>query len=239
MKKMVFLLTLCMYNSFYAQVTGNDDELHIVFGLKYEADDPSSQLGIHWEKESPASEVVLEGRSPLKYTVRLENDTIATLYRNEGNKLIFQDTIVHDGRPISYIEGKEIFSEFVTTDFDKDGDQDFLCWIASNVNLNKWTIIYLNDQKQKKLVKLVNNADGTDIWAYPQYNEKEKLIECELFSGVYGFQSNYTFRLEGHIAVPVYKEERDSTQVRAGTDDEGITQEFVGKNGQWELVKEK
>ncbi|AWH85736.1 hypothetical protein HYN59_11730 [Flavobacterium album] len=223
---------ICVCGPLTAQTTIYNGEKCLTYHLKHEANDTMSITGIQWEREKPSSEFTLKGKVPVKYSLQLENDTIAKLVWHNGKKDIFQEMIHHIGWPIRRIDGKNIISEFKITDFDKDGDEDLLCIVASNMNGNQWTIIYLNDQNQTKLVKLLNNADNTDIWDNPHYDNKTKLIECELFSGAYGIQSNYTFRLEKHNAIPVYKEERDLTN------EEPVIQEFVGENGEWKLKKE-
>jgi len=235
MYKVAALLLFFTIMPAYAQTINYRGDKFVLFRLENEVNDRNSITGIQWKLEKPISEFTLKGITQTKYSIRLKNDTIALLYRLEGKKLIFQETISHYGWPLRRINGKEIISEFKITDFDCDGNEDLLCCAASNINGNQWTLIYLNDQKKRKLVKLMNNADKTDIWDNPHYNKKKKLIECELFSGVFGFQSTYTFRLENHIALPVYKEERNYTSVDAKTGEGEVIQEFTGDSGIWKL----
>jgi len=235
MHKVAALLFLLIIIPAYTQTINYQGDKYVLFRLENKENNSVLNTSIHWKLENPVSEFTLKGKAPTKYSIRLKNDTIALLYRHDDKKLILHDTISHSGWPLRRINGKEIISEFKITDFDCDGNEDLLCCAASNINGNQWTLIYLNDQKQRKLVKLMNNADKTDIWDNPHYNKKKKLIECELFSGVFGFQSTYTFRLENHIALPVYKEERNYTSVDAKTGEGEVIQEFTGDSGIWKL----
>lgn len=210
-----------------------EGDKYVVFNLKH-ATDTTSIDGIDWKKENLTSEFTLKGKNNLRYSININNDSIARLSRFDGEKFIFQENISITDWTISRTENNTIISEFKIIDFNKDGNEDLVCWVGTNVNGNVWTVIYLNIPEKKKLEKLYS-ADGTDIWDAPAYDSKTKIISCELVSGAYGFNSTYTHKLVNYIAIPLERENRNYTSVNAETGEGAIIETFVGEKGKWKL----
>ncbi|OYQ47212.1 hypothetical protein CHU92_01110 [Flavobacterium cyanobacteriorum] len=200
MKLLWLWLLLLLPLSSFSQT--EEEEEFVLFNLKYPSDTLSVD-GIDWEKENLTSEFTLRGKTQLLYAIKIENDTTAKLLINEKEKWVVQENIPITGWALRRIDKDVIFSEFKIKDFDKDGDEDLICWVNSNMNGNVWTIIFLNDQKTQKLVKLWDSAEETDIWDDPVYDNRKKIIECELYSGVYGFQYKSTYKLNDLEAIPI------------------------------------
>lgn len=188
---------------------------------------------IDYSKGKPKCEFTLKGKIPLKYTFYLENDSTASLHQFKKNKLQRQESLHY--QPFMWqLENNVVMSNFKVTDFDRDGDEDLLCWVFSNVNGNEWTIIFINDQKQQKLVRLYNTADKTDIWDRPQFDKKTNTINTELYGSVFGTSEESSYRLQnGLTVIPLKKHYQDRTGKRI------YDYEYVGKNGKWKLISKK
>jgi hypothetical protein len=133
---------------------------------------------------------------------------------------------------VSRIEGAQVISEFKITDFDNDGDEDLICWTSTNINGNMWTVIFLNDQRQQKLVKLYNFADDTDIWNRPEFDIETGIINCTLDGSAYGASEESSYKLNYLTPVPLIKERQERYNSRYIEDFY-----FKGKKGKWQLVK--
>jgi len=226
-----FLLLLLALPCFFAchQVKEFDDETYIVFPPKDTLAD-----SINWQQENMRTEFQLRGNNPLRYALHPVNDTITQLSRWVDGTWQLQESIQHSGWVYHYVEKDSIRSYFKITDFDKDGDQDLTCVSAININANTWTIIFLYDEKQSKLIKLINTAATrfTDIWDDPHYDTQTGLINTELYSGANGIQNTATYRLQGTSALPVLKEETNFTYQDYYT----ITT-YKGEHGRWKRLK--
>lgn len=214
-------------------ITANDSNTKypIVFEKTVPVND-SSDIGIDWKVEKPVAEFELAGKNKLTYRFELLNDSIAALSQKvKGN---WQEQDKFQFEPWHWIvQDSLVISNFETKDFDKDGDDDVLCCLFSNINGNEWTLIYLNDGS--KLVKLYDTADDTDQWLMPIYKENTKTLHTEMFSSAYGVANTATYRLEGTTAIPLKKEEGDSA-----TDTMVITHyTYKGENGKWKLTKKE
>lgn len=214
---------------FSGQPVSAQKEKKIVFKLNF-ATDTTSVDGIDWQREKPTEEFKLRGTN-VKYQLRPLNDSLTVLYRGEGKSFVLQEIIRHTFWTMRRVEDGMIFSEFKLVDFNKDGYEDLLCWTASNVNGNEWTLIYLYDPEKQKLVKLYNNADHTDIWDMPRYNPKNSTIKCELFSSAYGYSSESIFKLKKIAAYPLKQTCWDSTHP-----DVIITKKYIGLGDKWKLI---
>jgi hypothetical protein len=179
---LLFVLLLPIFAT--SQVIVYDNEMFLEFTLLFH-EDSISATGIDWKKEKLISEFTLSGSRPLRYSLTLKNDTIAILSRYNNRKWELQEEMAYTDWAVSRIEGAQVISEFKITDFDNDGDEDLICWTSTNINGNMWTVIFLNDQRQQKLVKLYNFADDTDIWNRPEFDIETGIINCTLDGSAY------------------------------------------------------
>lgn len=230
MKLSLFILLLSVFS--YSQVKKYDGEKYLEFTLKY-ATDTTTVDGIDWKRENLISEFTLKGKFPLRYSVRLLNDSEALLSQYNNSKWVVQDTIEISGWTSSYIEGNTIISKFKITDFDKDGNEDLTCWIFTNMHNDISTTIFLNNPKQQKLIKLYDFAEDTDVWMDPKYDSKSKKMYCLDYTGLYGLQSESTYKLINQLAIPITKTVIDTNDPALI-----IEQEYKGKNGKWHLISE-
>lgn len=228
MKYFVFLFLL-ICNTIYSQTEAHTLTM-LTFELHYP---PMGDNDIDWDREKPKCEFILNGKTPLKYSMALENDTIASLSRYENEQWILQEDMQYQSYFL-YREENELFSHFRIADFDKDGDEDLLCWIFSNINGNEWTIVFLNDQKNKKLIRLIDTTENTDIWDRPEYDEKTKVINCTLDGSAFGVSAESTFILDDLTAIPLKRHYQDRLHSRHIVD-----YYYVGESGKWKLVKKK
>lgn len=229
MKTFSILFALFVFSVLNAQVTTLEGEKFVTFKLKYKADYAGSDVGINWKKEQPVSEFTLNGKIPAKYSIRLENDTLSTILKQEGGKWIVKEKMEHSPWPLRKIDDKVLVSEFKITDFDKDGNEDLVCWVNTNINGNQWSLIYLNDGQ--KLIKLWNDADETAIWDRPEYDETTGFISIQRDGSAYGTSEESIFLLEGYGVSPVSKHYQDR-------EEESITDYYyAGNNGKWELYQ--
>jgi hypothetical protein len=228
--KCFLLLLLALPISLLAQVRTYNGEKFVEFTMQF-PEDSTSLTGVDWAREKLEATFTLKGKSPLAYRVKPLNDTIIELWQLKNNKWQLQENIEYFGWALHrWDEGNKIISELKITDFDHDGDEDLVCWVNSNINGNEWTIIFINDEKQQKLVKLVNTAAlyNSDIWDAPVYDPATGIISTELFSGAYGIQNTATYRLQGTTALPLVKEEDDM-----GNPDYLVHTTYKGENGKW------
>lgn len=232
MKYFLLVLPLALLFSCHdkEQVTVYNGEKFLEFNLQFPIDSISKE--IDWNREKPVSEFTLNGKTPLRYSVALKNDTIAVLSQFYDGKWELQENISYTEWAVSRIENNKIISEFKITDFDNDGDEDLVCWANTNVNGNVWTVIFLNDQNTKKLVKLYNTADNTDIWDMPQYDAATGTINCTLNGSAYGASEESSYKLENITAKPITKSRQDRYD-----SEEIIDIDYVGKSGKWEIIK--
>ena len=206
----------------------NDNSKYIIIFDKTAPVNDSSDIGINWKVEKPVAEFDLEGSNKLTYRFTLLNDTIAVLSQKVNDAWKEQDKF--EFQPWRWIiTDTEVASQFEIKDFDKDGDEDLLCWVMSNINGNEWTYIYLNDGS--KLVKLYDTAEDSFFWFAPKYDEKKATFKSQYYGSAYGHDFESLYKLEGTNAIPLskYYEERSGKEIR---DDY-----YKGVKGKWKLVK--
>ncbi len=231
MKLLWLLLLLPLLSS--AQTEVRDSVTYLTFKVNHPQNISEKDFDeVDFSKEQPESEFILHGDIPLTYRFKLQNDTIAILYKIVDHKSVHTEAMGYQSYFLYRDDDGYLHSNFKITDFDKDGDEDLLCWIYSNMNGNVWTIIWLNDQKTQKLVKLYNTADDTEIWDRPEYDPAKQIINTTLDAGVYGISNEATYKLEGLTAIPLRKYEENRSQVI-----HIIQNEYVGKRGKWKLRK--
>lgn len=159
-----------------------------------------------------------------------------TVIANES--VVFSQYINEHWQTIDTL-GYSIFSDvtpvFKITDFNQDGNEDFMFRSHTNVNGNDWEKIFLNNPSTGQLQKLHTTPDEEDVWSAPEYNPKTKTISCTLVSGNYGLSADYTYRLDGFTAIPLKKVEQDNTQLNAITGEGAQKRIYIGKNSKWVL----
>jgi len=226
--KRFLLLLLVLPCLIHAQDNEIDTDGFMGFGLK-----DSTATEIDWQRDTLFEKIELTGKTALSYALRPVNDSLTQLLiRNKGMWQL-QEVIQHSAWVYGPVSEGVVNSKFMITDFDKDGDQDLTCWAYTSVHANVWTIIFINDQAQHKLVRLIDTAENdSDIWNDPRYDLKTGLITTELYSGAYGEPAIATYTLKGTVATPVFKEAYDSTNP-----DYIITATYKGKKGKWKKVK--
>ncbi len=225
--KYSFLIFIFICNFSFSQIDV-DSVQRIVFKINFPSN-VSSVEEIDFEKEKPECKFELKGKLPLQYSFHLENDSIASLYQFKNDKFQLVEKLNY--QPIFWaFNDNNLISNFKIVDFDNDGDDDLVCWIFSNINGNKWSIIFINDQKQQKLIRLYNAADKTDIWSKPQFDKQTNTINTELFGSAFGISEESSYKLNADISVtPLKKHLQDRSQKNI------IDYEYIGKNGKWKL----
>jgi len=210
------------------QVKEFDNETYIVFTLNDTLAD-----SINWQHEDMRAEFQLRGNKPLRYALHPVSDTITQLSCWVAGKWKLQENIYTSGWIYTRVVKDSVKSYFKITDFDNDGDQDLTCWIDSDAHTNRWTIVFINDEKQHKLVKLINSAEHNwDALNDPRYDPKTGIIHTELYSGAYGVQNTATYKLKETAILPVFKEETDLSD-----HDNVVHNTYVEENGKWKLIK--
>jgi hypothetical protein len=208
-------------------ISAKDSVTYISFDKTASVND-SSDIGVDWKVEKPTSEFILNGKKTLTYKIELINDSIGVLSQKMDGSWHVQDKFKF--QPWQWaINNEKIITKFRITDFDKDGDDDLLCWVISNINGNEFTYIYLNGGD--KLIKLYNKAEETFYWFTPQYNNQKKELYSNWYGSAYGHDDECIYKLENLNVIPVSKhhQERSGKEIR---DDY-----YKGKNGKWKLVK--
>ena len=225
--KFFSILFFLIFNCSFAQ-TENDSVRHLVFKVHF----PPASLSVEdidFTKEKPECEFELKGKIPLKYSFLLQNDSLVSLYQLKNNKFEFQENVDYQPFLWHFDEGM-LFSNFRIVDFDNDGDEDLLCWVASNVNGNEWTIIFINDQTQQKLIRLYNIADDTDIWSKPEFDKENNVINTELYGSAFGVSEEGSYKLQDDLSIiPLKKHYQDRTGKKT------FDYKYVGKNNKWKL----
>ncbi|TRW25766.1 hypothetical protein FMM05_05965 [Flavobacterium zepuense] len=231
----LLIAAICLISSIgiYAQTVLSDGIEHLDFKLEF-ATDTTSAFGIDWKKENLVSDFVLKGNIPLHYSIKIINDTTASLSQFHNDKSTFQENIYISEWTIRVITDSHIISEFKITDFDKDGDEDLTILVASNMNGNDWTSIYLNDSAQNKLVNLYDMADNTAIWNRPEFDSDTGIIHCTLDGSAYGASEESTYKLDNLIAIPLKKSRQERYKRNSTTDFD-----YIGENGKWKLVRKR
>lgn len=225
----LILLILLIYSSIYAQENVSDEKY-----IQFKVSDYNPDAGLdNWNVDNLTSEFELNGKIPLQFSIRLVNDSIMELSQKLKNGVKIID--IQEYYPFTWTLDKDIItSSFRITDFNKDGNEDLLCWTQSNMNGNQWTIIYINDNENSRLAKLWDPAEETDIWDRPEYDKSGKIINTTLDASVFGISNECTYRLDGLKVIPLTKDEEDRTSTKYI-----MNKTYRGENGKWKLVKSK
>ena len=225
MKKYIIILLLILYNNVsFAQKTDTSFYLDFNINAKHLVEG-----GFDVKFKNLKKEFILYGKDTTRYLAEILNDTITVLSKFEKNDWHTIDTIeiflfMADTNRI-------ITPEFRIIDFNKDGNQDLLCWAYTNMNGNRYTLIYLNNPEIHKLVKLQNTTNDNYIWDNPEFNLHNKYIKCIEDASAYGVSNKSKYKLIGFKAIPLKKNEEDRTSRRI------IHRKYVGYKGKWKLIK--
>ena len=227
--KLLILFLIFYTNILYAQ------EIDTSYTLKFRVKGLKLNNKIFdFDNQKLRQEFTLLGEFPIKYSVEIISNDQSIIKRFENNKWLLVDTIEQFFLMIGDTD-EFIIPSFRIEDFNKDGNQDLICWTGTNVNGNEWVQIYLNNPKTKSLIKLINTAErGPLIWDAPEYNKKDSTIHCTRISSNFGLSFESTYKLIGFIAKPLEKEEHDNTNMNP----EGkgaIYRYYIGKKGKWKL----
>lgn len=116
-----------------------------------------------YNSDKAYKEFDLKGITQLKCSIKLieENTALLSQYR-EGQWQVV-DTL-------QYVTG--LGEAFEITDFNKDGNEDFMLRAMVNMHSNAGYSIYLNSPNQNKLVILEETTD--DGWSNPDYDPKKR-----------------------------------------------------------------
>lgn len=226
MKPLSILFFLIFNNSF------SQTEIDSSYDLAFKVNFPPASLSVEdidFTKEKPECEFELKGKFPLKYSFRLQNDSIASLYQFKNNNFQLQENL--NFQPFMWhFDNDVLISNFKIIDFDHDGNEDLLCWVFSNVNGNQWTVVFINDQKQQKLVRLFNTVEQTDIWSKPEFDKSTNTINTELYGSAFGISEESSYKLNDDLTVtPLIKHYQNRTGKHI------LDYQYVGKNGKWKL----
>jgi hypothetical protein len=151
---------------------------------------------------------------------------------------VLQETVTfYDWLGYGDVNDDDFYTSFEVTDFNKDGNEDLILKLYTDVHGSRRVIIFLHDDKSKKLVKLYNTAEATDEWSSPEYNAKTKIITSYLIGGNASESYTSTYRLKGFSAEPLKKEVKDRTNVNAITGKGYSESTYTGKKGKWVLQR--
>ncbi|MFP9117350.1 hypothetical protein ACLI08_06170 [Flavobacterium sp. RNTU_13] len=219
-------LAMCMLSCVKTKIVPRNVEITFTSVMTNEEQD-----SINWTSGNKLrNEFELNGNNPIRcaLTVVADESVVFSQYINEHWQTI--DTLRYSVLP-------GVTPAFRITDFNQDGNEDFMCWTHTNVHGNEWEQIFLNNSAKGELQKLHTTPDEQNVWCAPQYNAKTKIISCTEVSGAFGISSGYTYKLDGFAAVPVKKEVQDNTQIDTYTGEGAEIRKYNGKNGKWKLIK--
>ena len=227
----ISFLLFCLLNSTFGLAQVSDSIYYIDFKVKSKHLDEG---GYKIENDKLKSEFTLQEKELSKYSIEILSDSNSVLSKfNDGKWQVF-DTIWHG---FLQTDTNEILvPSYWVMDFNKDGYQDFMCWVMTNMNGNRWTQIYLYNPNKNRIEKLNNDAEESDTWAAPEYNEKDSTIHCTEVSGNYGSSYESEYKLEYFIARPLKKVEIDNMS-KNYKGKGGVKRIYKGENGKWVVVK--
>jgi hypothetical protein len=218
---------------FEQHFTGDEDKwilnrqtVFVAIGMGYEDYDTMEVLRFRLEQQ--------QGNDGLNFYLTGDDDGSEA----EGNNvLVLLENIPVNGF-VSELEADNFYDHFpgyMITDFNHDGNQDLIFYLGIDVHGSTEALIFLSDRKAKKLIKLQNTAEGTDIWDTPEYDPKTGIITCRRISGNAGMHFTSTYKLKGFTAQPLKKEVRDFTNVNGETGKGYSESTYTGKKGKWKL----
>jgi len=231
MPKVILILLLLPFVA-SAQTETRDSLTYIVFKPQYNSNpkDDYDADKIDFSKEQPESVFIFAGPVPLKYKMKLVNDTVAQLYGYQSGQWHLQEDMRYESYFLErYEEDGLLHSRFEISDFDNDGDQDLLCGVFSSMNGNMWSHIYLNDQQTLRLVKL-NNIEDDGYWVNSRYSNGK--IYCAEYGSAFGPSYEAEYLLQGLKAIPLKKKAESHSY---------CVQEYYnleGRDGEWKMVSQ-
>lgn len=214
----------------FAMAYPQDSIRYIGFNLIDRDLEVSEYDSITWNTgDKVRHEFELQGRKKIKCALQVipNGEIVLSQYSEERWQTL--DSLYYNVFPAN--ENEHITPSMEISDFNKDGNEDFKFWGYTNVNGNLWEQIYLNNPSSGRLEILKTTEDEGDTWCDADFDPKTGIINCTLVSGVYGASEEYTYKLEGFTAKPLYKERNNNTGVRY--------QQFIDLKGMadhWEIT---
>jgi hypothetical protein len=220
--KQLLLFLFCFPLALFAQ------ESTILFRLKAPINDTLAVIEIDFKNENLSSDFVLQGKIPLHYSVKMNDFKHTVLFRIQGENKAIEDEIKYPQR--NHISSDSIISGIKITDFNKDGNEDIVCYVYGYYM--EGAIIYLNNPSQGKLVKLWNTAEATDFWVNPVFDQSNNTIKCNYNDPDHGelFESTYVF--ENFTTTPVSKHQKGYVKNKR------FDNRYIGEDNKWVLVKQ-
>jgi len=192
-----------------------------------------------WKQTFQTIDIGIDGKKQLLfYTLEQENDSIINLLRYNNidrEEYVTEASIYYPGWAALYDEDNFDIPSYKIIDFNEDGNEDLLFYTGTDVHGVINTHIFLNDQRHKKLVQLINTAEDSEIWDAPEYNPETRMITCTHPSGNAGISFTSTYKLKGLKAKPIKKTEDDFTNFNGETGEGDVRKEYISKYGKWKL----
>jgi len=205
-----------------------EKEGYIMFGYEDMVDGMTDE--VDFKNQDIATDFVLQGKKPIEYRIKLEDNETGILLRKGNDGWIIQDTLVTEADLWEWREGWPLVSPFRVIDFDNDGNQDLVCIESIGGHNEMSTVIYLNSPKFQKLVKLYDMAEDSYSFVNPEYDAKKHLLKTYISGGTYSISISSTYKINEGIAVPLMKTEIDLTN-----EEQTVNSNYKGKNGKWVL----
>ncbi len=189
------------------------------------------------ENKNLRAEFTLYGKTPTKYAIDIIDSENSVLYKFENSEWKFFDTIEH--MELQFIDTNTLLiPSFEVIDFNKDGNQDLICYVGVDMHGNFGTTIYLNNPETNIFQILKKPAEDDDNWSDAKYNAKDSTINCRIISGNWGLSSESKYKLINFKAFPIKKIEHDNTNLDFSGKKGKITRYYIGSDGKWKLKKE-
>lgn len=176
-------------------------------------------------------EFTLTGKKPLHYRISFKDQSSFLLSQNINGRYMVQDTLLCDTNYWQWQENRPVVSSFRITDFDADGNQDFVYVSTVSGHGDMATGIYLNDPGQGRLVLLTDTDGNAEFLVNPEYDAKNKILTTSVSGGMKG-HFNTTYKLKNNAAEPL-----EHIKVEFTDDGQTVESRYKYKNGEWVLIK--
>jgi hypothetical protein len=209
MKRIFSILAFCILSLVQAQ-----DSIRYIGFTRIENDNEENEYDSIAFKtgDKIRHEFELKGRQNIKCALTVLPKGMLLLSQYTESKWQALESLYYNILPAE--NGEYITPSMEISDFNKDGNEDFRFSGLTNVNGNQWEQIYLNHPHNGRLEILKTTPDEGDTWCAADYDTKTGIISCTLVSGAFGASEEYTYKLEGFTAKPLYKERVNNTGVR-------------------------
>lgn len=233
MRVYLFIVLYLSFGELFSQIV-SDSSFYLKFDVKahFEEDE-----GYVVSTDNLYNMFKLNGDLEHEYKIEIINDTTSVLSRGNEKTWVVLDTIGLMG--LQVISTDTLFLNypmFEVTDFDKDGYQDLLCYLGSNINGNTLTLIYLFNKEIHSLLILYNEAEGDKVgdWNNPEFNKQDSTINCEWVGGTFGTSLKSTYKLINQKAIPIKKTVKNRSSSRNIN-----IYKYKGVDGKWKFVKKQ